>query len=279
MGFTFLVWNVRHFKGTPPRTIQVRDHIQKHQPDVFSVLEVQKAAKEAIRRLVRDHFTEYDFGLTDSKRQLDILVGWRRGKFDQVVYTQRREFQANNIDLRPGGLLSFREQGETAFHNLLFLHTDSGRNEKDYKARQTMFDRVFHLKAALGQLPAQNGNARLIVLGDLNTMGRKSVNSQPSISGQEEINALQQDVQNAGMTMLSKSHDRTQSNGSNTRTSNLDHIIASNDLQFAEFFFPSNPSVTFNVEVDGWNNVPTGNARLAWIRDMSDHCALAGEVI
>jgi len=276
MSFSFMSWNIRHFKAaTDDRIQKVSDLITRHDPDIFGIIEFQ--AKEAARRLISEHFTGYDFGMTDSKMQLDFLVGWKRGLFDQVLYTQRRDFQVGNINLRPGGLLSILEPGRSNFTNLLFLHTDSGKGVKDYNSRQAMFRKIWSLKKAIEELPIQSGEARLIVLGDLNTMGRSRTNTLPTIRASTEIENLKNDSQNAGMQVLSKSHPKTWSNGPNTKTSDLDHVIASNDLMF-EIFGPT-PDEEFEIKVDGWNNEPEGNQRTDWIKNISDHCALVGETL
>jgi len=281
MSFRFVVWNVEKFQGaSTPRIGQIADHINADRPEVFGILEFQ--AKDAARRLITDFYGEYDFAMTDSKMQLDIFIGWRRGHFEQVLYTQRRDFQAGNINLRPGGLLSFRETGQSAFTNMLFLHTDSGTGVNDYNARQVMFGKIWSLKGALEGLPIQGGSARLIALGDLNTMGRSRTSTLPTIRAADEIAQLETDAAAAGMRMLTKSHEKTWSNGGNTRTSNLDHVVASSDLSFDQFTFTGTPAIAadndpFEVEVDGWNN-RTGQARLDWINSVSDHCALFGAV-
>jgi hypothetical protein len=277
MSFKFMSWNVRHFQGGSKQRIEEVDaHIGAEDPDVFGIIEFQ--AKEVARLIVTKYYPEYDFGMTDSKMQLDFLIGWRRGKFKQVIYTQRRDFMAGNINLRPGGLLSFQEVENAPFTNILLLHTDSGRTKKDYDNRQAMFSKIFSLKQAIEGLEIQQGSARLIVLGDLNTMGRAKTATLPTVPAKDEIDALEQDAVAAGMRMLSKSHDKTWSNKSGSTKSNLDHVIASNDLNFSQYFFVNNPGSTFEIEVYGWNNL-TGNARKSWIENISDHCALVGECI
>jgi len=277
MSFKFMSWNVKHFRGgTKSRVEKVDEHIGVEDPDVFGIIEFQ--AKDVARQIVTNYYEEYDFGMTDSKMGLDFLIGWKRGKFEQVIYTQRRDFMVGNLNLRPGGLLSFREEENTAFTNLLFLHTDAGRTKKDYDARQAMFEKVFSLKRAIEGLETQGGSARLIVLGDLNTMGREKTGSSPTIPAATEIENLKQDAQAAGMRMLNKSHEKTWSNKIGSTKSNLDHVIASNDLQFREFYFVDDPGNVFEIEVYGWNNL-TGNERKTWITNISDHCALVGEVI
>jgi hypothetical protein len=287
MGFTFLVWNVEKFKATNTTRIRtVADHIKDQNPDVLCILEFMGKSsalnpsqkKDAARRLISEFLPKYDFGLTDSKKRIEILTGWKRDKFGQVLYTQRREFDVQNPNLRPGGLLSLRENGATSFHNFLFLHTDSGRTKRDYDNRQAMFKKIWKLKKALQGIPIQAGEARFLALGDLNTMGRSAVGAQPSISGTKEIAQLQQDAVANGMRILSKSFNKTWSNASGTTKSDLDHVIASDDLAFAEWTLVGAPSTEFEVEVKGWNE-RSGNARRSFIENISDHCSLWGEII
>jgi hypothetical protein len=277
MSFKFMSWNVRHFKGSSEKRIKEIDaHIGAEDPDIFGIIEFQ--AKDVARRMVTDYYDEYDFGMTDSKVGLDFLIGWKRRNFKQVIYTQRRDFMAGNINLRPGGLLSVQEKGMTVFTNMLFLHTDSGRTKGDYDNRQAMFSKIFSLKKAIEKLEIQQGNARLIVLGDLNTMGRAKTATLPTIPADDEIDNLKQDAVAAGMRLLSKSHEKTWSNKSGSTKSNLDHVIASNDLNFSQFYFVGNSGSTFEIEVYGWNNIAESN-RESWIKEISDHCALVGEVV
>ncbi len=266
MSLSFAVWNVRKFNYKPQRVRAVGQLIKNHDPDVFGILEF--LAKDAARKLVRsDDFQSYDFAFTDSKQGIEILVGWKRGRFDQILFTQRRELQAGNTSLRPGGLISVLEKNTGAFTNLLFLHTDSGTDPEAYKNRQIMFGKIWSMKRALEQLPEQNGQARLIAMGDLNTMGRKN-----GPSGTEEIAELGTQATNNGMKILQKTHDHTWSDGK--KVSNLDHVIASDDVEFKTQLAGPPPA---QVLVDGWVN-RTGEARTNFIQNISDHCLLFAEV-
>jgi hypothetical protein len=277
VGYSFLVWNVEHFKGGHNRTEKVDDLIESFQPDIFGILEFQ--AKDVARDLVHNYFNDYDFAFTDSKMSIEILVGWKRGKFDQVLYTQRREFQTGNVNLRPGGLLSFKRHGDSIFDNILFLHTDSGIDSTAYQNRQKMFKKIFDMKKAIENMSIQQGNARFIVCGDLNTMGRLKPDSVSKISSQQEIDKLTNDAQKSGMICLSKSHKETW--GSSSKKSELDHVIASTDLSFRlnpKQNYIVNPMATYHVAVEGWNRY-SGNARKSFLKNISDHCALYAEVL
>ncbi|MDQ5979072.1 MAG: Endo/exonuclease/phosphatase protein [Verrucomicrobiota bacterium] len=267
MSFTFACWNVKRFNYTPQRARAVSALIAGHDPDVIGILEF--LAKDAARRLVRsDKFSDYDFAFTDSDQGIEILVGWRRSKFAQVLFTQRREMQVGNNRLRPGGLLSVREKSADVFHNLLFLHTDSGTDAVAYKNRQTMFGKIWSLQRALAKLPEAQGQARLIALGDLNTMGRKG-----SPNAKTEITGLTAAATQNGMALLPKSHEKTWRNIGGTM-SNLDHVVASQELQFAAASGLPGALIT----VDGWVN-RTGEARQNFVKNISVHSLLFGTVL
>ena len=287
MAFTFLVWNVEKFKATSLARIRtVAEHIAEDDPDVFCLLEFMGKSsalkpaqkRDAARRLISEFFPNYNFGLTDSKQRIEILVGWKPDVFDQVLYTQRREFDpSKKSTLRPGALVSVREAGATAFHNLLFLHLHSGRDAQAYKDRKEMFKRIIKLKNALGQIPIQGGNPRLIAMGDVNTMGRKGQANRPSISAVAEVAEMTTTFNNANMNVLTKAFDRTFSNASGRLRSPLDHVIASDDLVFDAFTKPSVDNDPFEIDVRGWVD-RTGNARRGFIDNISDHCSLTGVV-
>ncbi len=75
MSFTVMSWNVRQFRGASAhRTRDVAEMIRDQDPDVFAIIEFR--AKDVARDLISEEFTDYDFAMTDSKRQLDFLVGW-----------------------------------------------------------------------------------------------------------------------------------------------------------------------------------------------------------
>lgn len=276
--FSFLSWNVRHFNGGKSRLNDVDAFITDLGPDVFGLIEYQ--GKSSIRELMVDRFPEYDFAVTDSTGNLEAVVGYRRGKFDQVVWTQKRQFNDVKRHLRPGALISLRLDSE--FYNLLFLHTDSGTKVTDYKNRQKVFAKVWRLKKALAKRAA-SGNSNLIVLGDLNTMGKGR-----TITGASEIRKLEKVAKKNGLRMLSKDWEATWSQwGKGPRgnrrklkvseldgldTSNLDHVIAADEVQFE----PSGDSGE-DVHVKGWRQL-TGANKSDFLWHLSDHCGLFGKV-
>ena len=167
------------------------------------------------------------------------MVGVRRGVFEQVIWTQRRDFMARNLDLRPGGLSSLSCGGE--YFTLLFLHTKSGTGKSDHAARQQVLQKIWKLRSALrASAPGRRDN--LIVLGDVNTMGRRG-----QVSGQDEIAGPAADAGRNGMSLAPKDRDATWHEWDKgprrrrrklalaelkgAKRSDLDHVIHSNELR------------------------------------------------
>lgn len=66
-------------------------------PDIFGLLAFK--AKVIMRKLMFTSFPKYDFAVTDSKMGTEITVGWKRDRFKQTIWTQKREFLAGDVDL------------------------------------------------------------------------------------------------------------------------------------------------------------------------------------
>jgi hypothetical protein len=273
MAFTFLVWNVEHFAPEPSRTRIVADTIKAAHPggkpiDVMGILEVKHVD---VLELMLSHFPGYDFYLTDGPQVQEILVGVRRGVFDQKIFTQKREFKVGNEHLRPGALISVRQAGSTAWTQLLFLHTDSGTAAGDFGNRFDMFAHVAKLRNALARQAASSD--RLIALGDLNTMGLNyPARSRVRITGAEEIAELGRFT---GMTVAAKDVPATwrDANG-RIKDSNLDHVLHSPGLPLAMIGQTAAGAVP--IHTAGWPKL-AGPAQALFVETISDHAILVGE--
>lgn len=267
MSFRILFWNIEKFRGdNPVRAQTVIDHIRASSPEIVGFSEIQD--KVALRSILQDSLSDYDFGITDGLQQIELLAGWKRGVFEQALFTQRREFKAKNPHLRPGSLLSVKKAGK--FYNVLFLHTDSGTQDKDYTNRQDMFEKIWSLKDRLTAI--EQATTRFIVLGDLNTMGKQARGNSPKISGEDEIRDLGQDASRNGMTLVGKSQPNTwaevRPDGSIKRQSDLDHVLVSDNLQLADL-----DSGT-KVDVRGWVDATSDAERHICVEEISDHCSI-----
>lgn len=268
------------YKGSKSRLEDADKLLTDLSPDVFGLLEFR--AKRQARELMFNRFSEYDFAVTDSTGGLEVIIGFRRGKFDQVIWTQRRNFNNRPRTLRPGALISVNFQGE--WFNLLYLHTDSGAAKDDYKNRWKVFKKIWKLDEALKQ-SSTSGKSNLIVLGDLNTMGNGS-----TISGDKEIQMLGKKAKQNGMFLLAKDDPETWHEwGKGPRgkrrklkvkelpsamRSDLDHVIASGNLKFVAHGSDGQSL----IHVEGWQQLK-GSDRVNFLWSLSDHSALFGEVM
>lgn len=269
-----MFWNVENFgrnfdSGEPDnpefieRVNQVSAHIQSLNPDLLCLSEISD--KVALRNLLMDTLSDYDFAVTDGSGNIELVTGWKRDKFQQVLFTQRRQFQVDNALLRPGALCSVKFEGK--FFNFLFLHTDSGIEDRDYRNRQGMFGKIWRLKEVLDNI--SDGSARFVAMGDLNTMGREEARSLPIVSQGEEIANLAADANENGMQLLSKTHDVTWREGpaDPTFASDLDHVLATSNISFQSF------ENSAEVSVDGWNRLE-GEEQDNFTMNVSDHCSI-----
>jgi hypothetical protein len=273
MGFSLLSWNVEEFDGDAAQLSQVTEHIKALNPDVFGLFEVEEVN---ILDLMRNLLPDFDYSLTDGPENKEILAGVRRQKFAQVVFSQKREFKVYNPYLRPGLLVTLDTAGEV--YNILFLHTDSGTAASDFGNRYEMFEKIWSLKRAVDALAAASSvDGKFIVLGDLNTMGLlfpTKRNSDRRVAQDEEIEALGQSGSRRSMVLLAKEFDATFSDG--RYLSNLDHILATDNISFR--VLGQHNGEPFNVRVTGWQQLE-GQARLDFIRSVSDHCSLYCEIV
>ncbi len=278
-------WNVKEFGKKPKsaaalkkRVRSVAEQIRAQTPDIFGILEMETLD---ILDLIDSEFPDYDFGFTEGhdgsgKASKEILVGWRRGKMDQVTFSQKRQFNLNNPYLRPGALLSFKTGG--SWYNILFLHTDSGTEARDFGNRYEMFDKVWKLRNSLDK-KVGNKRERLLVIGDLNTMGLQFPTRRVAdriVPGDKEIEALSDFAAKNNMKLLSKSHDVTWKKMGRNFTSDLDHAMASDLMPFVNLG-KNAAGEDYAVQVSGWVDKPEA-AREAFLRDLSDHCLLTVEV-
>ena len=283
MDVTVTAWNVQEIgkktlsaAALRQRVKGVAEHIRSTDPHIFGILEVEKID---VLELIEGEFPDFDFGFTEgrdsnNKPNKEILVGWKRGVLDQVTFSQKRQFNLNNPFLRPGALLSFRKADN--WYNVLFLHTDSGTEARDFGNRYEMFDKVWNLRKALDKKVGGNKRERLVVVGDLNTMGLQFPTRRKAdlvVSGPGEIEALEKFAEKQMMTRLQKSHDVTWKKFGKNWTSDLDHVIASDIADFKTLGNRSSDGEPFTVQVSGWVD-NTAVKREKFIEKLSDHSSL-----
>lgn len=269
--FSLLSWNVEHLRPNPNRTTLIADKIKEFDPDVFAIYEVEDIS---VSNLMNTHFPTYDFFITDGPQVQEILVGCRRGKFDQKIFTQKREFDAGNQFLRPGALLSLLIGGK--FYNMLFLHTDSGTDASAFGNRFEMMDKVKKLAKAINR---KYPNSGLLVTGDLNTMGMvfpTNTKKNQRVTAEDEINGMMTLFAKHGITIAPKEHNATWLSDNATYMSNLDHVLHNANITL-NVLGQNAANEDYTVKVDGWQGL-TKSQQLTFLANYSDHCLLYCEI-
>ena len=239
--------------------------------DVIAIYEVE--GKNVWRQLMND-LPGYSWFITEGQNTQEILLGTASNLTAFVI--QKIEFNARDAFMRPGALLSVRHDGHD--YTLLFFHLASMDDPRGFGLRQDMIDRAFTFKREVVDVisPAE---PNFIFLGDLNTMGLEYVFAQPAgpgtqlerdrASAEHEIARLSYEGGKVRMRVLTKTRDATWRSLSDT--SNLDHVVAADHLQFRQFSGR-------DVVVRGWPELGSEQEQRDWIEEFSDHGLLFFEV-
>lgn len=264
--FSLASWNVEHFKDDPAdRVARVVAFLQKQKPDVFALYEVE--GKDVFSEMVKK-MPGYQCHITEGPQTQEILVGVRAGL--TAFFTQRIEFKAGNSLLRPGALLTLTIDAKN--YAMLFLHTKSSPEPVGLGLRDDQFSRAFKFKKVLDKAAGSSGKANFLFLGDLNTMGM-DYPFQKNIGADIELQKLDKEAAKAKMRRLTKTAPATWWNGTGSKfkPSNLDHVVASDQVKFKQF-------AGKDVDVRGWPALATPADQTAWIKSYSDHGLLYLEV-
>src|SRR5688572_17719046 len=116
--FSVACWNVEHFKNNPTRIDLVIGFLEEQSPDVFALLEVESA--DVYDTLVTK-MPNYQFHITEGPQTQEILIGVK--KTMTAFFTQKVEFKSGNTYLRPGALVTIRQ--DDVDYPILVLHTKS----------------------------------------------------------------------------------------------------------------------------------------------------------
>jgi hypothetical protein len=262
-----LSWNVEHFKDDNSRIDRIVDKIVENDPDVFGIYEVEgKTVYESLVTKMKG----YSFHITEGPQTQEILLGVK-SKFT-AFFTQKLEFKTGIKFLRPGALLSIRINDSD--YTFLFLHTKSGSDPIGLGIRDEMFKKACKLRKQLEKNVKDKWTSKYIFMGDLNTMGMKYPYGK-NINPETEIQKLSDyEAKKVKMKLLKKDENYSWWNGNNSSypKSELDHVVASDNIKFTKFG-------EAEVTVKGWPKEPDDNAKNIWIKKYSDHGIIYFEVI
>lgn len=269
--FSVLSWNVEHFgaakAGQPPKKPigPVIQKIADQNADVVAIYEVESAA---VFSEVTAKMPNHSFHITEGPQTQEILIGHK--KTLTAFFTQKVEFRSGVTVLRPGALLTLTISGVS--YCLLFLHLKSLTDPRGFGLRDDQTERALKFRNVLNAAAA-SGQAQYIFMGDLNTMGMNLSFSNKDFTPDEEIDRLKARCPSRKLVVLDKSEPHTFWPGSTSSIppTNLDHVVASDHLQFKNFG-------GVPVSVRGWPQEPTPAKKDQWAAKFSDHAMLFFEV-
>ncbi len=270
--FSFASWNVRNFFGDDTRVDRVADLLvnaggDNRAPDVFAIYEVRGAQ---VFTAFRQRMPTHNFFISEGPNNQEILIGTRNSI--SAFVTQREEFKSGIPTLRPGALASF--EINNVIYSVLCLHIKADDEPRSWGLRDDMIVHVGNLKNVLDNLAG--GQANLLVMGDLNTVGMNLKFSDRDWAADEELERYDRffDHHARSMRRLAKTHDNTLWGGSvsSFAPANVDNVYASDTLQFRTFDGGS------EILVRGWPELGTVAEQDTWIAQFSDHALSYGEV-
>jgi hypothetical protein len=269
--FSVASWNCEHWKDGDPRNRHRIEFIAAQRPDVLALYEVEGAE---VWRDLMSGLPRYSFFITEGQNTQEILVGIGPGI--TAFLTQKIEFQSRDSYMRPGALVTVRQDGRDC--SLLFMHVASMDDPRGFGLRTDMVDRAFEFKDYLDK--RAEDKADFIFMGDLNSMGLDYVYGREGppgtkllhdrVSAEQEIARLGFEAAKREMRILAKTADLTWGSSGGMR-SNLDHVVASNNLEFKPFGDKQ-------VDVRGWPQLTDKAEQKKWIDTFSDHGLLYFEV-
>ncbi len=267
--FSFASWNIQHFYGKPDRFDRVVDELQAvGTPDVFGIFEVRSTTtvmNEFMSRMPTHQF----FITRTAKSPIDTLVGVNRNF--PAFYEQRDELTAGMPSLRPGASVRITANGSD--YTLLFVHLKAFDKPVAWGLRDDM---VYHIRRFKNKLDDEAGqDANFIAIGDYNAVGLDVTYETNDMDPDREMARYARVLRVKRMSLVPKDHDLTLWSGTGdwrVKAADADHLFASNHLDIRGI------DVQAGVSVHGWPTLDGDDAKRAWVKELSDHALLYGEV-
>ena len=241
--FRVATWNIRFFPEPSTDTERTGQILAALDADLIAVQEIADsdtlaAMLEAVNaRLAQQARAS---GLTSPRRYEHILAesGGHGGQFVGYIYDESAVRLSGvetltslqmTPDLRPGLFARVTSLRGGLDFQVIVMHTDSGTKDRDYQNRLRFMDSLAVELSVRGEVDSD-----VIVLGDLNTMGRLPDEEMPRVTAEEEIADLDARAGVMGLRRLSNLPVCTEYYRG--RGSFLDHILVSRAMTEA----PSN---------------------------------------
>lgn len=232
-------WNIRFFPEPSTDTEHTGQILAALDADLIAVQEIAdsdslgamlKAVNARLAQQARTSPRRYEHVLAES--------GGHGGQFVGYIY-DRNAVSISDVetvarlqmtpDLRPGLFARVTSLRGGVDFQVIVMHTDSGTKDRDYQNRLRFMDSLAVELSVRGETDSD-----IIVLGDLNTMGRLRDEELPRVTAEEEIADLDAKAGEMGLRRLPNLPACTEYYRG--RGSLLDHILVSRAMTEA----PSN---------------------------------------
>ena len=232
--FRVVTWNIRFFPEPSTDIERTGEVLADLDADLIAVQEIADSSALAsmldqvnslLARQARESgqgsSRHYDYELAESGGHGGQFVGYVYDE-NSVELSDVKTLKSLQMtpDLRPGLFARVKSKRGGLDFQVIVMHTDSGTRDRDYQNRVRFLD---SLGVELGERRA--ADADVIVLGDLNTMGRLAEDGLGRVGWDEEIANLDRRAAEMGLSRLPNSPSCTEYYRG--RGSFLDHILVS----------------------------------------------------
>ena len=230
--FRVATWNIRFFPEPSTDVERTGQILGALDADLVAVQEIaDPAALTALLERVNSDLARraLDSGLTPPRHYRFVLAdtGGHGGQYVGYIFDENavRLTDVQTLtrlqmtpDLRPGLFARAKSERGGLDFQIIVMHTDSGTRDRDYQNRLRFLD---SLGVELGG--RLDEDADVLVLGDLNTMGRLAEGGLPRVRAEQEIANLDERARDMGLRRLSNAPACTEYYRG--RGSFLDHIL------------------------------------------------------
>jgi endonuclease/exonuclease/phosphatase family metal-dependent hydrolase len=234
--FRLATWNIRFFPEPNTDVERTAGALADLDADLIAVQEIADAdALAGMLELVNARLAarRTDPGREPRRYEFELAAsGGHGGQFVGYVYDGNAVALSDvetltrlqmTPDLRPGLFARVKSLRGGLDFQIIVMHTDSGTKDRDYENRVRFRDSL------AVELPGRRAvDDDIVVLGDLNTMGRLAEGDLPRVRAEEEIADLDEDALEMGLRRLAVSPSCTEYYRG--RGSVLDHILVSRSM-------------------------------------------------
>lgn len=202
-------WNIRYFPEPSTDANRVAEILAEIDADLVAVQEIRDAtALQALLEHVNEGFAArsadgsrtraYTHRLADSGGNGGLFVGFVYDTLAVELSSVRTVWKLQMTeDLRPALAARVKSRGGGLDFEVIVAHTDSGVRDRDYQNRLSFLDSLAVLLPSVS-----DSDTDVVLLGDLNTMGRNEEGTLEAVTAGDEIAGLDRRLDGMGLRRL-----------------------------------------------------------------------------